>query len=200
MADEIDTPTESRKWKPTARVKADGALFNVDHERVALRLAEGMPFHDCWTAIGKKATDNQQRKYRNHLLRQAVFNDRVKFIMAERDNALAADDIYGEPMFVVMQLYREALAVGDIGRMQKAVEMRLQIAKEIGARRGVPPAAVAAAAEVEQPDAAVEADTPARPVGRPAVESPQTKTSPSDIRKELMARGGPAPDPKVAVQ
>ena len=185
-----------KPFSPIAKIKADGALMNSDYERVALRLAEGFDFHAAWEAIGRKAENNDQRKYRNKLRQQGVFKNRVQQIMDEREKALAEDDVYGEVKFMCNQLYREAMAVGDIGRVQKAVEMRLQIAKDMAAHRGPPPATPSAAPAVIESDAPAEES---RPVGRPTVESPQTKSSPADLRKQLLEKAADAaPTPMAA--
>lgn len=188
---------EPGAYAPRSKLKPDGSLSNPDYERVAIRMAEGVPFHQAWEAIGKKAKDNGQRKYRNQLLRQSGFKNRVKQIMDERTAAEAEDDIYGEPKFLVMQLYREAMAISDLPRIQKAVEMRLAIAREIAARRGAPPAAAAPAA-LESDDETPQ-DAP-RPVGRPPADAPQTKSTPSDIKRKLMEIGGPAPGAPMAAE
>lgn len=193
------TPDDAplKPFSPNAKVKADGSLLNPDYERVALRLAEGFSLHQAWEAIGKKAENNDQRKYRNKLLKQAAFKNRVKQIMDERETALAADAVYGEVMFMCNQLYREALAKDDIGRMQKAVEMRLQIAKDMAPQRGPPPAMPSTG-----PDA-LESDAPAeesRPVGRPPADAPQTKSTPSDIRKQLLEKHADIAPTPMAVE
>lgn len=188
-----------KPFSPIAKIKADGALMNSDYERVALRLAEGFDFHAAWEAIGRKAENNDQRKYRNKLRQQGVFKNRVRQIMDEREKALAEDDVYGEVKFMCNQLYREAMAVGDIGRVQKAVEMRLQIAKDQAAQRGPSPTAPSAApAALESADEA----TPeaSRPVGRPPADAPQTKSTPSDIRKALLEKAADAAPTPVAAE
>ena len=193
------TPDDAplKPFSPNAKVKADGALMNPDYERVALRLADGFAFHQAWEAIGKKADNNDQRKYRNKLLKQGVFKNRVKQIVDERETALAEDAEYGEVKFMCNQLYREAMAIGDIGRVQKAVEMRLQIAKDMATRRGPPLSAPSAQVVDAAPDAPAEE---ARPVGRPAAESPQTRSTPSDIRKALLAKAADAAPTPVAAE
>lgn len=192
MTSAVDDEEELGSYAPKAQLRADGALANSDYERVAIRMADGFTFHEAWDAIGKKHSGGNQRKYRNQLLKQKVFNGRVEKIVSERDAALAEDDLFGETKHVVMQLYREAFAQSDLPRIQKAVEMRLEIAKQIAARRGSPAPTVTPASSDEPEET--------RPVGRPAVEDPQAKRTMDDMRASLAARGVKTPMPMVKVQ
>lgn len=181
---------------PKVRAKDDGALTNTDYERVAIRVGAGMDFHEAWTAIGKKHDGGNQRKYRNLLLRQPEFKKRVAMIQQEKTEADAgelAGDPFAEAKHMVNMLYRETMAIGDVARMSKAVEMRLDIARQEAARRGSAPAPAPSAAEPAD-------DAEPRPVGKPVTENPQNTTSMDEIKKRMMEKGVKPPTPQVATQ
>lgn len=181
------------------RYADDGvSLHHPDHERVALRVAEGVSFFDAWAEIGKKHQTQDQKRYRNLLLTHDIFKARVKAIMDERAAAIAQDEIFGETLFMINQLYREARANSDRALMHKAVSMRLEVAKNIASRKGAPP--LAAPPEPEVDEDAGEASEVKRPVGRPAIEDPQAANSLNNLRSRLVGKGVPVPERKVAVQ
>lgn len=184
------------KFAPIVKSNADGSLSNPDQERVALRVAVGFTFSEAWEAIGKKTSGHSSRVYRRKIQNHPTFKGRVAVIQAEKTELEQLNKIWGETLFLCNQMYREALAVSDMAKMQKAIEFRIETQKHMASYTPTVPAAPASPAPASE-------EAAPNPVGKPVTQSPQAKRSAADVTKELLRRGGggiPVPIPEPAVE
>lgn len=166
------------EFDPHCRLQDDGSLQNPRHERLAILVAEGVDNTEALKAEGASETLTQgRRRYGRRIFTDPTFMARVKALTDERTE-LEQDPIWGQPLWMTMQLWRSAVLAGDIKTMMDAVKLRTTIAEKREPPRSEEPASATAKAP-----------------GRPAADSTQTKGLPPDaIRHKLMLVGRKDPE------
>lgn len=176
------SPLKNTTFEPQVVLKADGALRNDRHERLALMIAEGIPDMEAWKGAG--GLTKESRKYGRRIFANAVFIERVR-VLTEEKAELERDPIWGEAMWQVNQLWRQAIAVQDLRTMSEAAKMRLTIAEKMQAAKPAP-----------------EPAAPTRGPGAPTADSHNSRRlGVNEIRESLMAKNREveAPDPDETI-
>lgn len=163
---------------PKIRILPDGSIGNAKIELYALILADDVPGPDAWRAAGYDV--ERQAGYRRKIHMTEEFQRRLAQLQEER-NRLMAEDPYGRAEWMAGQLYRVAIAKGDVSGMTKAADMQLKISMAKGGASG---AAAQPAADAGPP----------KPVGRPPTEMPNAREDMSDIKRRLRDMGVKTPD------
>ncbi len=172
-----------RKIVPKAEIVVtideDGSILEPPiAELYALCLADGVEPEKAWKNAGG-ADSERQRQLRAALDENPGFQARIKALEIDRSRALV-DEVYGQAIWMINQAFRECRAKRDRTGMLQCTQMRLDAAK-----------GVARLAERER-NSAKPGDNgtqPARPVGRPSEESPQSGRNMDEIRRALVEKG-----------
>lgn len=150
----------------------DGSLKNRRHEGMALLMAEGLSKQDAWTLIDGDNSKTGSRKMRERILAHPVFKMRLETLMTEKED-LEKDPVFGQTLWMAQQLWRQAVAIGDVQLMERAAKLRFEVSKQMAASRpsGLP------------------GTPPTKGPGAPVAENTQARQSAAGIRENLMRRG-----------
>lgn len=153
-----------------------GAIANGNTEQFALMLADGIKVPDAWKTLGH-TNDKSSYRYRTSITRHPIFKQRVQDLMEEKAAIREAGGPFAEAEIAIRTCYQTARAQNDLSQMAAMARLMFQMADKQapGSGKGVDP------------------DAAPRGPGRPTIESPQTKGSPSGLRTRLLELGRPAP-------
>lgn len=171
---------------PTLALDESGAITNERAELFALHVADGVMVFDAWRAAGpNNENTSTSLKTRKFFQAHPLWQARVERLKAERA-ALGEDRQWGQATWMVNEVFRMGRAQRDLGAMREAAKMRLQIAM----KTWIPPEPEPPEAKPEEPaaEAPKEPEKPAN-VGAPLVQSPQSVSKQSEIRRKLLDKG-----------
>lgn len=160
----------------TIKADDDGALNHVDLEDLAQMMADDVPAHEAWKALGK-ANDGSAGTKRRFAEKHPAFITRLNSLREERVELEKSDPIFGEAAWMARQVWRMARGKNDIKTMMEAAKLSYDIAKQ---RAGSRPAA---------PEGEEAPDEPKNGVGRPMKENPAARRDPAAIREAMKSMG-----------
>lgn len=177
----------ARQTVARVRMEPDGTLSSKRLELVAVVAAEGHPPQLAWLAVDKMlrrakglAPIDARASYRNGMLGCKAFKQRLETLMAEREELVTEEKgVWGRLEFQANQIYRAAAAQADIAMMERATNLLLKVATK---------------SAPDKPEA------PPRPVGAPAVETPDLagESRSKALAEQFLTRAPKAPAPADA--